>query len=95
MISYCSCKLIFSTITHHVTCYSFLRLSYCRITTRGCSILKTGLLPNLPNLRVLDLSENSLREAGIKILASYVKHQHCKLEILRSVAIELNLFKPL
>lgn len=76
-------------------CYSFLRLSYCRITTRGCSILETGLLPNLPNLRVLDLSENSLREAGIKILANYVKHQHCKLEILRSVAIVLNLFKPL
>ncbi|KAI7794300.1 putative NACHT [Triplophysa rosa] len=60
-----------------------LRLSYCRITPRGCSILQSGLLPNLPNLRVLDLSENSLREAGIKILASYLGNPHCKLEIMR------------
>ncbi|XP_056588600.1 NACHT, LRR and PYD domains-containing protein 12 [Triplophysa dalaica] len=60
-----------------------LRLSYCRITPRGCSILLSGLLPNLPNLRVLDLSENSLREAGIKILANYLGNPHCKLEIMR------------
>nr|XP_055043989.1 NACHT, LRR and PYD domains-containing protein 12 isoform X1 [Misgurnus anguillicaudatus]XP_055043990.1 NACHT, LRR and PYD domains-containing protein 12 isoform X1 [Misgurnus anguillicaudatus]XP_055043991.1 NACHT, LRR and PYD domains-containing protein 12 isoform X1 [Misgurnus anguillicaudatus] len=60
-----------------------LRLSYCRITTRGCSVLQLALLPNLPNLRALDLSENSLREAGIGMVASYLGNPDCKLEILR------------
>ncbi|XP_051517276.1 NACHT, LRR and PYD domains-containing protein 12-like isoform X1 [Myxocyprinus asiaticus] len=60
-----------------------LRLSYCRITTQGCSVLESELLPNLPNLRVLDLSENSLRESGIRILANYLRNQQCTLEILR------------
>ncbi|MCJ8741428.1 hypothetical protein PDJAM_G00070700 [Pangasius djambal] len=60
-----------------------LRLSYCRITPQGCFTLASQLLPRLPHLKVLDLSENSLRQTGIQILATHLKNPECKLEILR------------
>ncbi|XP_066528468.1 NLR family CARD domain-containing protein 3-like [Hoplias malabaricus] len=60
-----------------------LRLSYCRITPQGCSILASELIPKLLHLKELDLSENSLREAGIQLLASQLRNPQCKLEILR------------
>ncbi|KAI4897343.1 hypothetical protein NFI96_015477, partial [Prochilodus magdalenae] len=60
-----------------------LSLSYCRITTQGCSILASELIPKLPHLKELDLSENSLREAGVQILATQLRNPQCKLEVLR------------
>ncbi|XP_036447722.1 NACHT, LRR and PYD domains-containing protein 12-like [Colossoma macropomum] len=60
-----------------------LRLSYCRITTQGCSILASELIPKLPYLKELDLSENSLRQSGIQILATQLKNPQCKLEVLK------------
>ncbi|KAF5896726.1 NACHT, LRR and PYD domains-containing protein 12-like isoform X1, partial [Clarias magur] len=60
-----------------------LRLSYCRITPQGCLTLTSQLLPRLPHLKVLDLSENSLRQTGIRVLATYLQNPECKLEILR------------
>lgn len=63
------------------------RLSYCKITTQGCITLASQFLPRLPHLKVLDLSENSLRQTGIQRLATYLKNPECKLEILRSVCL--------
>ncbi|XP_022532563.2 NACHT, LRR and PYD domains-containing protein 12 isoform X1 [Astyanax mexicanus] len=60
-----------------------LRFSYCRITMQGCSILASRLIPKLPHLKELDLSENSLRQAGIQILATLLGNPECKLEILK------------
>ncbi|XP_053499492.1 NACHT, LRR and PYD domains-containing protein 12 [Ictalurus furcatus] len=60
-----------------------LSLSYCRITPQGCFTMASQLLPRLPHLKVLDLSENSLRQTGIQSLATHLKNPECKLETLR------------
>uniref|UniRef100_A0A3B5K5E9 B30.2/SPRY domain-containing protein n=1 Tax=Takifugu rubripes TaxID=31033 RepID=A0A3B5K5E9_TAKRU len=59
-------------------------LSDCNLSDRSCEALVSVLTLKTSSLRVLDLSNNSLMDSGVKTLSSGLASQHCKLEILRS-----------
>ncbi|KAJ7997980.1 hypothetical protein DPEC_G00217790 [Dallia pectoralis] len=64
------------------TCRTAL-LSGCRITEEGCASLVSALKSNPSHLKVLDLSNNDLKDTGVKQLSALVKDPQCKLETLR------------
>ncbi|XP_048010538.1 uncharacterized protein LOC125244424 isoform X2 [Megalobrama amblycephala] len=59
-----------------------LDLCGCSITEEQSVILTSALKSNPSHLRVLDLSENELKNTGVKILCDILKDSHCKLESL-------------
>ncbi|XP_062340620.1 protein NLRC5-like isoform X5 [Osmerus eperlanus] len=59
-----------------------LRLSGCHITEEGCAFLSSAL-NSTSFLRQLDLSNNDLKDAGIKQLSAGLGKPLCKLETLR------------
>ncbi|XP_067092022.1 LOW QUALITY PROTEIN: NACHT, LRR and PYD domains-containing protein 12-like [Osmerus mordax] len=59
-----------------------LRLSGCHITEEGCASLGS-VLKSTSFLRQLDLSNNDLKDAGMKLLSAGLGNPLCKLEILR------------
>uniref|UniRef100_A0A8C9RSM2 NACHT domain-containing protein n=1 Tax=Scleropages formosus TaxID=113540 RepID=A0A8C9RSM2_SCLFO len=61
-----------------------LRLISCSLTERCCEAL-ASTLSSESNLRVLDLSNNDLRDSGLELLSAGIGNQHCKLDTLRSV----------
>ncbi|XP_072512780.1 uncharacterized protein [Salminus brasiliensis] len=59
-----------------------LRLALCNIGEKVCENL--GSVLNLENsLKELDLSNNDLKDSGVKLLCAGLKSSHCKLQILR------------
>uniref|UniRef100_A0A673VT83 B30.2/SPRY domain-containing protein n=1 Tax=Salmo trutta TaxID=8032 RepID=A0A673VT83_SALTR len=60
-----------------------LRLSGCLVTEEGCASLVSALKSNPSHLRELDLSNNDLKDSGVKLLSAGLGNPHCKLEILR------------
>ncbi|XP_060717076.1 NACHT, LRR and PYD domains-containing protein 3-like isoform X2 [Tachysurus vachellii] len=56
-----------------------LRLSWCNLTKKSCSFLSTVL----NTLKELDLSNNDLRDSGVKLISEGLTNEHCKLQILR------------
>ncbi|XP_071029843.1 NLR family CARD domain-containing protein 3-like [Oncorhynchus clarkii lewisi] len=60
-----------------------LRLSGCRVTEEGCASLVSALKSNPSHLRELDLSNNDLKDSGVKLLSAGLGNPHCKLETLR------------
>ncbi|XP_049340686.1 NACHT, LRR and PYD domains-containing protein 3-like isoform X2 [Astyanax mexicanus] len=60
-----------------------LRLVGCNFTGYSCSDLSSVLESVNPSLKELDLSENELRDDGVKKLSKGLKSSHCKLEKLR------------
>ncbi|XP_077053598.1 NACHT, LRR and PYD domains-containing protein 12-like [Siphateles boraxobius] len=58
-----------------------LGLRSCRISDGGCAVLSSALRLN-PSLRELDLSENVIKELGVKILSDLLADTQCKLEKL-------------
>ncbi|XP_062307507.1 NLR family CARD domain-containing protein 3-like isoform X2 [Osmerus eperlanus] len=59
-----------------------LRLSGCHITEEGCASLSSAL-KSTSFLRQLDLSNNDLKDAGMKLLSAGLGNPLCKLETLR------------
>ncbi|XP_067091748.1 NLR family CARD domain-containing protein 3-like isoform X1 [Osmerus mordax] len=59
-----------------------LRLSGCHITEEGCASLGS-VLKATSFLRQLDLSNNDLKDAGMKLLSAGLGNPLCKLETLR------------
>ncbi|XP_046881699.1 NACHT, LRR and PYD domains-containing protein 12-like isoform X1 [Hypomesus transpacificus] len=59
-----------------------LRLSSCHITEEGCASLSSAL-KSASFLRQLDLSNNDLKDAGMKLLSAGLGNPLCKLETLR------------
>ncbi|XP_062340625.1 NLR family CARD domain-containing protein 3-like isoform X4 [Osmerus eperlanus] len=59
-----------------------LRLSGCHITEEGCASLSSAL-KSTSFLRQLELSNNDLKDAGMKLLSAGLRNPLCKLEILR------------
>ncbi|XP_026128692.1 NACHT, LRR and PYD domains-containing protein 3-like [Carassius auratus] len=57
-------------------------LRYCDVTDEGCSALTSALRSNPSHLRELDLSENKIRDLGVKRLCAGLEDPHCKLEKL-------------
>uniref|UniRef100_A0A671UC43 NACHT domain-containing protein n=1 Tax=Sparus aurata TaxID=8175 RepID=A0A671UC43_SPAAU len=64
-----------------------LRLRVCNLSERGCEALSLVLSCKSSSLRELDLSNNDLRDEGVKLLATGLKMPHCTLEVLRFVVL--------
>ncbi|XP_042170716.1 NLR family CARD domain-containing protein 3-like isoform X2 [Oncorhynchus tshawytscha] len=60
-------------------------LSGCQVTEEGCASLVSALKSNPTHPRELDLSNNDLKDSGVKLLSAGLGNPHCKLETLRSV----------
>jgi len=58
------------------------RLKNCGIKDKGCVSLASALRSNPSHLRELDLSQNNLKDLGVKHLFAELKNPNCKLEIL-------------
>ncbi|XP_055797339.1 NACHT, LRR and PYD domains-containing protein 12-like [Salvelinus fontinalis] len=60
-----------------------LETSGCLVTDEGCVSLVSALRSNPSHLRELDLSNNDLKDSGVKLLSAGLGNPHCKLETLR------------
>lgn len=60
------------------------RLCDCNLTENSCEALSSVLSSEPSNLRELDLSNNDLKDLGVKILSSGLGSLHLTLKTLRS-----------
>ncbi|KTF78564.1 hypothetical protein cypCar_00046226, partial [Cyprinus carpio] len=60
-----------------------LRFSICNLTAQSCGSLSSVLQSSHSVLRELDLSNNDLKDSGVKLLSEGLKSLNSKLEILR------------
>ncbi|XP_058629893.1 NLR family CARD domain-containing protein 3-like isoform X1 [Onychostoma macrolepis] len=60
-----------------------VRLSGCSLTAQSCESLSSALQSSNSVLRELDLSNNDLKDSGVKLLSKGLKSPNCQLEILR------------
>ncbi|KAJ7990040.1 hypothetical protein DPEC_G00310730 [Dallia pectoralis] len=58
-------------------------LSGCGITKQGCASLVSALKSNPSQLRELDLSNNHLKDSGVKLLSALLEDPLCRLKTLR------------
>ncbi|XP_048859985.1 ribonuclease inhibitor-like [Brienomyrus brachyistius] len=59
------------------------RLNSCDLIDKHCEVLSSALRSNSSPLRELDLSDNNLKDSGVKLLSAALEDLHCILEILR------------
>uniref|UniRef100_A0A673ZF41 B30.2/SPRY domain-containing protein n=1 Tax=Salmo trutta TaxID=8032 RepID=A0A673ZF41_SALTR len=60
-----------------------LRLTVCKLTDTSCKALASVLSSNPSHLRELDLSNNDLKDSGVRLLSVGLEDPHCRLETLR------------
>ncbi|XP_052417729.1 NACHT, LRR and PYD domains-containing protein 12-like isoform X1 [Carassius gibelio] len=58
-------------------------LQCCNLTAQSCESLSSALQSSKPFLRELDLSNNDLKDSGVKLLSVGLKSPNCQLGILR------------
>ncbi|XP_042571932.1 ribonuclease inhibitor-like, partial [Cyprinus carpio] len=59
-----------------------VQLRDCGVTDEGCAALTSALRSNPSHLRELNLSQNKIRDLGVKHLCAVLEDPHCKLEKL-------------
>uniref|UniRef100_A0AAX7U5H7 NACHT domain-containing protein n=1 Tax=Astatotilapia calliptera TaxID=8154 RepID=A0AAX7U5H7_ASTCA len=74
---------VLSTSSTYLYYCIFFRLSMCNLSERSCEALSSilGLYPT--SLKELDLSNNDLKDSGVKMLSAGLKSPQCTLETLR------------
>ncbi|XP_062854272.1 NACHT, LRR and PYD domains-containing protein 12-like [Trichomycterus rosablanca] len=60
-----------------------LRLYGCNLAEESCEVLSSVLGSNSSSLRELNLIDNKLLDAGVKLLSAGLQNPRCRLEILR------------
>ncbi|XP_063067420.1 ribonuclease inhibitor-like [Engraulis encrasicolus] len=58
-------------------------LRNCYLTEKSCSYLAAVLTSQFSHLKHLYLGDNDLRDSGVELLCSGLKHPNCKLETLQ------------
>ncbi|XP_065107704.1 NACHT, LRR and PYD domains-containing protein 12-like isoform X2 [Paramisgurnus dabryanus] len=58
-------------------------LADCNLTVQSCEVIASALQSSNSPLRELDLTNNDLRDSGVKIISDALKSPNCQLEILR------------
>ncbi|ROL44886.1 NACHT, LRR and PYD domains-containing protein 12 [Anabarilius grahami] len=58
-------------------------LHSCNLTAQSCESLSSALQSSISFLRELDLSNNDLKDSGVKLLSDGLKSPNCQLQILR------------
>ncbi|XP_033935307.1 NLR family CARD domain-containing protein 3-like isoform X2 [Pseudochaenichthys georgianus] len=58
-------------------------LSGCNLSERSCAALSSVLSSQSSSLRDLDLSNNDLKDSGVKLLSAGLESPHCELKTLR------------
>uniref|UniRef100_A0A8C9X7G0 NACHT LRR and PYD domain-containing protein n=1 Tax=Sander lucioperca TaxID=283035 RepID=A0A8C9X7G0_SANLU len=61
----------------------YFRLSGCKLSKRSCEALSSVLRSQSSSLRELDLSNNDMKNSGVKHLSPGLESPHCRLETLR------------
>uniref|UniRef100_A0AAZ3S884 NACHT domain-containing protein n=1 Tax=Oncorhynchus tshawytscha TaxID=74940 RepID=A0AAZ3S884_ONCTS len=69
-------------------------LSGCGVTEEGCASLVSALRSNPSHLRELDLSNNDLKDSGVKLLSAGLGNPHCKLETLSFSSLQCGSSSP-
>ncbi|XP_062865960.1 NACHT, LRR and PYD domains-containing protein 3-like isoform X2 [Trichomycterus rosablanca] len=64
-------------------------LDDCNLTERSCEVLSSVLSLNSSSLKHLILSNNKLKDSGVKLLSAGLENPHCKLETLELVWCDL------
>ncbi|XP_056624354.1 NACHT, LRR and PYD domains-containing protein 3-like [Triplophysa dalaica] len=75
-------KLISDALKTHNSQLQTLRLTMCNLTDECCVSL-SSCLQSSKSLRELDLSNNDLKDSGVKLISDALKTQNCQLHTLR------------
>ncbi|XP_056623814.1 NACHT, LRR and PYD domains-containing protein 3-like isoform X1 [Triplophysa dalaica] len=75
-------KLISDALKTHNCQLQALRLSGCNLTDQCCESV-SSCLQSSTSLRELDLSNNDLKDSGVKLISDALKTQNCQLHTLR------------
>ncbi|KAI2643993.1 Tripartite motif-containing protein 16 [Labeo rohita] len=79
----CHVLLEFIVCVRNLSFNSKWELCQCNVTAQSCGSLSSVLRSSNSVLRELDLSNNDLKDSGVKLLSDGLKSPNCQLEILR------------